>query len=169
MIIEWVCPLCGDSMITTGERQAPVCKYHGPGENPEMEFRGRRYSMAGFPAMKIAVDFDGTVVDQCYPRIGPDVPYAVVTLQELCKKHRIILNTMRSGKELSDAVRWMRENEITLFGIQSDPEQHGWTESMKCYADVHIDDRGFGMPLIKPPGFVRPCVDWLAVRKMFDM
>ena len=33
--------------------------------------------------MKIAVDFDGTIVEHRYPEIGKEVPFATVTLRKL--------------------------------------------------------------------------------------
>ena len=54
--------------------------------------------------MKIGIDFDGTCVTHEYPKIGKDIG-AVPVLKELVEKgHKLILNTMRSGKELEDAV-----------------------------------------------------------------
>lgn len=111
--------------------------------------------------MKIAVDFDGTCVDHRYPAVGEDVPGAVEKLQALVKNgHKIILYTMRSGKELNDARLWFQKNDIKLYGIGFDPGQHKWTKSNKCHADVCIDDRGYGAPLIFPEGFSKPCINW---------
>lgn len=117
--------------------------------------------------MKIAVDFDGTVVDHRYPTIGKEVPYAVSVLKSLIKEgHQIILFTMRSGYTLGDAIKWFGERGISLYGIQWDPTQHKWTQSNKCYADVYIDDAALGCPLIQVEGFNRPCVDWTKIREM---
>ena len=42
--------------------------------------------------MIIAVDFDGTIVEHRYPRIGEEIPFAVDTLKLLQQeKHRLIL------------------------------------------------------------------------------
>lgn len=116
--------------------------------------------------MKIAVDFDGTCVDHKYPEIGRDVPFAVATLQELVKTgHSIILYTMRSEQHLLDAIRWFAQRGIDLHGVQLDPAQNGWTTSTKCYADIYIDDRNFGCPLIRVHGYARQCVNWEVVRE----
>ena len=54
--------------------------------------------------MYIAVDFDGTCVTHEYPNIGKDIG-AVPVLKKLTDSgHKIILNTMRSGKELAAAI-----------------------------------------------------------------
>lgn len=118
--------------------------------------------------MKIAVDFDGTCVDHRYPDIGPEAPGAVRTMLDLIHNgHQLILWTMRSGEALDAAVEWFKRNDIDLFGVQSDPEQSGWTASPKCYAHIYIDDAAFGAPLVLLAGRKRPCIDWSIVRKHF--
>lgn len=120
--------------------------------------------------MIIAVDFDATCVDHVYPEIGKDVPYAELTLKEMVRVgHKLILWTMRSENELQQAVKWFSDRNILLYGIQVNPTQHEWTSSRKCYAELYIDDAAFGCPLIKPEGFNRKCVDWLAVGKALNI
>lgn len=42
--------------------------------------------------MTIAVDFDGTIVEHRYPRIGEEIPFATATLKMLInERHRLIL------------------------------------------------------------------------------
>ena len=49
----------------------------------------------------IAIDFDGTIVEHKYPAIGAPIKGAIDTIKELqARGHRIILWTMRSGREL---------------------------------------------------------------------
>ena len=51
--------------------------------------------------MIIAVDFDGTIVEHRYPRIGEEIPFAVDTLKLLQQeKHRLILLSVREGSLL---------------------------------------------------------------------
>jgi hypothetical protein len=115
--------------------------------------------------MIIAVDFDGTVVDHRYPDIGPDVPGAREALHKLVNAgHSLILWTMRSEVHLREAVCWYADREIPLFGVNNNPDQGGWTSSPKAYAQVYIDDAAYGCPLIHPPDFHRPCVNWAAIR-----
>jgi hypothetical protein len=116
--------------------------------------------------MYICVDFDGTIVDHCFPEIGTEAPGALNWLRRLQDQGaRLILFTMRSdsgvgGSMLSDAVQFLQRNKIELYGVNMNPDQAGWTESPKAYADVYVDDAAFGCPLIRPEGFRRPCVDW---------
>jgi hypothetical protein len=95
----------------------------------------------------IAVDFDGTCVTHEYPRVGQDIG-AVPVLKKLVENgHQLILNTMRSGHELGEAVDWFKTNEIELYGVGYNPTQARWTTSNKCYAELYIDDAGLGAPL----------------------
>jgi hypothetical protein len=119
--------------------------------------------------MYICVDFDGTIVDHRYPDIGAPVPGAISWLQRL-QRHgaRLILFTMRSNSPagetyLRDAVVYLEDNGIKLFGINTNPDQHSWTASPKAYGDIYVDDSAFGCPLVHPKGFARPCVDWQIV------
>ena len=114
--------------------------------------------------MIIAVDFDGTVVEHVFPKVGREVPNAVAALRLLVENgHSLILWTMRSGKHLEDAVAWYSERKIPLFGINTNPTQASWTTSPKAYAQVYIDDAALGCPLIQPEGFARPCVCWTTI------
>lgn len=111
--------------------------------------------------MYIAVDFDGTCVTHEYPRVGKDIG-AVPVLKKLTDSgHLLILNTMRSGKELDDAVQWFIDNDIPLYGVNENPSQKSWTLSPKVYAHLYIDDAALGCPL-KMDNAVsdRPFVDW---------
>ena len=46
--------------------------------------------------MIIAIDFDGTIVEHRYPKIGNEIPFATDTLKMLIKdRHRLILWTVR--------------------------------------------------------------------------
>jgi len=61
--------------------------------------------MNDFTGVKIAVDFDGTIVEHEYPAIGKEKLFAFQTLKELEKKGALlILWTFRTGKELEEAV-----------------------------------------------------------------
>lgn len=120
--------------------------------------------------MRLAVDFDGTVVDDQYPGIGEEVPHAASTLRELVRRgHRITLNTMRSGVLLDEAVQWFTQREIPLWGVNRDPAQLAWTESPKVHADLYIDDRALGCPLARMVIFDHPVVDWVAVLALINL
>jgi len=119
-------------------------------------------------SLAIAVDFDGTIVEHQYPKIGPLVPNAIESLQLYQNAGlKIILNTMRGGKELTEAVDFLKENGIELDGVNRADNQN-WTSSPKVYAQFYIDDAAIGVPLISEPG-KRVYVDWDGVNKiLFD-
>lgn len=113
----------------------------------------------------IAVDFDGTCVTHEYPYMGSDIG-AVPVLKELSDAgYRLVLNTMRSGKTEKEAVKWFKENDIPLYGVNSNPDQKSWTKSPKVFADLYIDDSALGVPLTSSPSSTRPYVDWVKVRE----
>ena len=112
--------------------------------------------------MIIAIDFDGTCVTHEYPKVGRDIGAAPVLKELVEKGHKLILWTMRSGDALNDAADWFHDNNIPLFGINSNPEQHTWTRSPKAYAQLYIDDAALGIPLIHTD-WSRPHVDWVRV------
>lgn len=115
--------------------------------------------------MIIALDFDGTTVTHEYPEIGRDIGAVPVLKELLAKGHQIILYTMRSGEELRQAVEWFAANDISLFGVNENPQQKEWTLSPKVYAHLYIDDAALGIPL-NYSGRGRPFVDWHFIRRL---
>lgn len=113
--------------------------------------------------MYIAIDFDGTMVKHAYPEIGEDIGAVPVMKRLVESGHKIILFTMRSGNELDEAVNWCKENDVFLYGINRNPHQT-WTESPKAFAQLYLDDAGYGCPLIFD-GKNRPWVDWEIVEQ----
>ena len=84
------------------------------------------------------------------------------------KGAKIILFTMRSdgqqyGDVLTQAVEYLKENDVELFGINRNPTQDEWTASPKAYGHVYVDDAAFGCPLHHPEGFRKKCVNWSQV------
>lgn len=97
--------------------------------------------------MIIAVDFDGTIVEHDYPRIGAPVPFAIDTLIQLQKDgHQLILWTVREDDCLSEAVEYCRSFGIEFYAVnQSFPDENPEQKSSrKILADLFIDDRNLG-------------------------
>lgn len=116
----------------------------------------------------IAVDFDGTCVDHRYPNVGQTAPYAVEALQYLQNSGRkLYLYTVRGSNHIQAAINWFAIHGIRLNGIQENPYQKTWTNSPKICADLYIDDRAFGAPLIHPPGFHNPVINWELILDKF--
>ena len=99
--------------------------------------------------MTIAVDFDGTIVEERYPKIGAEIPFAVQTLKMLIKDHhKLILWTVREGELLEEAVERCRQRGIEFYAVNKDyPEEDVEKNrhySRKLKADIWIDDRSVG-------------------------
>lgn len=119
--------------------------------------------------LPIVVDFDGTVVRHHYPHIGENCPHCVETLKKWTDNGvGIILDTMRSGKDLEAAKKWFKDNDIPLYGVGAEPNQKEWTDSTKAYGILSVDDRNIGVPLVEEEG-ERPYVDWKEIDKKYSL
>lgn len=98
--------------------------------------------------MTIAVDFDGTIVEHRYPKIGEEIPFATETLKILAQeRHKLILWTVREGELLEEAIEWCRQRGVFFYSVNKDyPEEekshNGFSRKLK--ADLFIDDRSLG-------------------------
>lgn len=118
------------------------------------------------PGIIVAVDFDGTVVTHEYPKIGKPLPYCIETLKKITAAGgKLILYTMRSGEQLSEAIYYLRKNDVVLWGVNKNHEQESWTSSPKVYAHIYIDDAAdLGLYTMQDPNFSsRRYVDWSLV------
>ncbi len=114
--------------------------------------------------LKIAVDFDGTIVEHEYPKIGKPKLFAFETLKALQKEgHLLILWTYRAGKTLDEAVAFCQKNGIEFYAVNKSYPEEVFDESIsrKIDADIYIDDRNVGgfpgwgevWHMINPQGF----------------
>ncbi|WP_077196034.1 BT0820 family HAD-type phosphatase [Prevotella ihumii] len=99
--------------------------------------------------MVIAVDFDGTIVEHKYPKIGSEIPFATETLKQLIKDgHQLILWSVREDELLQEAVDWCHERGVDFWAVNKDypEEEHSKNNhySRKLKADMFIDDRNIG-------------------------
>lgn len=120
--------------------------------------------------MIIACDFDGTIVEHAYPRIGEPLPGAFTVLKALKEAgHKLILWTCREDdgykihrRFLTDAVKFCEENGVTFDAINetiSDQDfRHQDMKRRKPYAHYYIDDAIVG-------GFV----GWANIAKHFGV
>lgn len=95
----------------------------------------------------IAIDFDGTVVEDEYPNIGKPKLFAFETLKMLQDNgHRLILWTYRNGRALDDAILFCKNNGITFYAVNKSfpEEEYDPKYSRKINADYFIDDRNIG-------------------------
>ena len=97
--------------------------------------------------MRIAVDFDGTIVEHEYPRIGKPIEGAIPALIKLQEAgHELILWTYRHGEHLQDAINYCETNGIKLYAANNSEPNEEWRlgRSRLIEADVFIDDRNIG-------------------------
>ncbi len=95
----------------------------------------------------IAIDFDGTIVEDSYPDIGKPVLFAFETLQKFQEEgYRLILWTYRSGRKLDEAVAFCEEKGIHFYAVNKSFPEEIFDEkySRKIKADYFIDDRNIG-------------------------
>ncbi|MFV0530647.1 MAG: BT0820 family HAD-type phosphatase [Flavobacteriales bacterium] len=96
----------------------------------------------------IAVDFDGTIVENAYPKIGKPRLFAFETLKKLQNQgYRLTLWTYRSGKSLEEAVEFCKENGVEFYAVNNSFEGEEFDheeQSRKINADIFVDDRNVG-------------------------
>lgn len=93
----------------------------------------------------IAVDFDGTLCEDCYPHIGKPNTELILRLKRFKKEGcRLILWTCRCGERLEEAIKWCQKFQIPFDAVNENVkeiiEKYG-TDSRKIYADLYIDDK----------------------------
>ena len=98
--------------------------------------------------MVISIDFDGTVVEHRYPKIGEEIPHATETLRKLIEDgHKLVLWTVREGRLLDEAVEWCRDRGVEFSAInetlRADTNEHSHN-TRKIDADIYIDDCNIG-------------------------
>jgi len=114
--------------------------------------------------MTIAIDFDGTIVEDAYPKIGKTRIFAFETLKALQKEgHLLILWTYRAGRTLDEAVTFCAKNGVEFYAVNKSYPEEVFDEAMsrKIDADIYIDDRNVGgfpgwgevWHMINPQGF----------------
>ena len=106
----------------------------------------------------IAIDFDGTIVEDAYPNIGKPMIFAFETMKKLQSEgHRLILWTYRTDKKLQEAVNFCKQQGLEFYAInKSYPEEEfDGKISRKINATFFVDDRNIG-------GFI----GWTAVHKL---
>lgn len=114
--------------------------------------------------MFIAVDFDGTIAEHKFPKIGEAVPGAFEWMKKFQEAGaQLILWTCRTndtewGDTLDEAVQFCNDNGIIFLGVNCNPQQD-FFGSPKIFAHVYIDDMAYGCPLIYNEDG-RPHVDW---------
>jgi hypothetical protein len=97
--------------------------------------------------LTVAIDFDGTIVENAYPQIGKTILFAFETMKKLeSEGHRLILWTYREGVKLEEAVDFCLKNGVEFYAINKSYPEELLDDSMsrKINADIFIDDRNIG-------------------------
>jgi len=102
----------------------------------------------------IAIDFDGTIVEHQFPRIGKLKLGADKYIRKLKKEgHKIIIWTCRNNTEsqlgkvatIGAVKEFLDQKNIPYDAINENvPEMGFWLQSRKIYADIYIDDKNLG-------------------------
>jgi hypothetical protein len=113
----------------------------------------------------LGLDFDGTMIDHSYPRIGEVNPHAVECVLRLIERGwDVVLFTARGGEHLEAALSWCEER-FVVYAVNTNPH---WPTPLgeapgKPHFDMVVDDTAAGTPLL-PNG----CVDWLMLWPMIE-
>lgn len=93
--------------------------------------------------MIIAIDFDGTIVEHAYPKIGKPIPFAIETLKELQRNgHTLLMWTVREGTLLQEAIDYVEGKGVKFYAYNKNyPEEDDTKASRKLNADIFVDDR----------------------------
>ena len=93
----------------------------------------------------IAVDFDGTLVTDEYPKIGSPNIKLINKLRRLSKNNTLILWTCRTGDKLKEAVEFCLLFDLQFHYINENSKEilkkYGNIDSRKITADIYLDDK----------------------------
>jgi hypothetical protein len=95
----------------------------------------------------ICIDFDGTIVEHAFPKVGKPMPQAVEVIKELKKAgYVLVLWTCREGKYLDDAIKFCKNNKLEFDAYNETPMNCEFRPEggRKAYGTYYIDDRNLG-------------------------
>lgn len=98
----------------------------------------------------ICFDFDATmdIKTEPYPAIGKANTLMIDVIKtHITKGDTVILNTMREGKVLQEALDWLKVHGITPHAVNDNCESQKkkWGDNpRKVYCDINYDDKNFG-------------------------
>lgn len=93
----------------------------------------------------IAVDFDGVLVKDAYPKIGEPNEWLIEALKKLYKDNTLILWTCRNGDLLEEAVAFLEKRGLKFHYVNENSdatlEKYDYVDSRKITADIYLDDK----------------------------
>lgn len=94
----------------------------------------------------IAVDFDGTICENAYPKIGAPKMHVVNKMREWHEAgHTIIIWTCRQGQTAKEAEEFLVYNDIPYDYFNENPTTSWGDDSRKIVAHVYVDDRALNV------------------------
>lgn len=101
--------------------------------------------------MIIAVDFDGTMHDGKYPKIGNPVSGCISNMKKIHDDgHYIIIWTCREGSEQEKMIEWLKKKKIPYDRVNDNHPnriKEYKSNSRKVHADMYIDNKNIlGIP-----------------------
>lgn len=99
--------------------------------------------------MILAIDFDGTIVDDQFPDVGNMKQGAAEAINQLyADGYTIIIWTCRTGINKARAVEFLARNGVKWHYFNESSyhnlKAHNFRDTRKVYADLYIDDRMIG-------------------------
>ena len=92
--------------------------------------------------MIFAIDADGAIVENAFPKIGKEIPGAIQTMSDLQEGgHKIILWTVREDPELAEFLGFLATRGFSPDAVNKNIQK--FSSSPKVYADIYIDDHSF--------------------------
>lgn len=99
--------------------------------------------------MIVAVDFDGVLCEDAFPRIGTPHYDVIQLVREIIDAgHEVVLWTARADGRLTEAVEWCEDYGLRFCAVNENaPSNRARYErefpggTRKVYADVYLDDK----------------------------
>lgn len=120
----------------------------------------------------LAIDFDGTIAVQDYPRIGILIEEAKEVINSLYDsgEYIIIIWSCRDEKEELEMIKFLNENDIRYHYINENCEEfiqlrksyNMEVPKRKIYYDILVDDRALLSQSVKKD--FPPYMDWMEIK-----
>lgn len=92
----------------------------------------------------VAIDFDGTIVEHRFPKVGDLKMNVVKKIKAWYEKgHTIIIWTCRTDKYADEAKAFLDKNNIPYHFFNENPSSR--IKSRKVLADIYLDDRALNV------------------------
>lgn len=94
----------------------------------------------------VAVDFDGTIVENAYPKVGKPKWNVIEKLRKWHEEgHTIVIWTCRSNQTLLDAIQFLCENKVPYDYFNEYPLNSWGDWTRKIFAHIYLDDRALNV------------------------